>query len=109
MVEQICEKCGVRYSLYAPQCPKCGAPSTAPAKKPGCPQAPAAPKPAPKAPKPESTQEKPAETPSKAAPTCDIVVEASAPSCPCKSLAIGALALIGVAAIACGIVCLIRK
>lgn len=125
MVEQICEKCGARYSLYAPACPKCGEPSTAPAKKPGCPQAPAASKPAPKAaaksaPAANADQAKQGQDATKqAAPqgagsSCsvsggdNVIIEPEA-SCPCKTAGVGILALIGAIAVACGVFALLRK
>lgn len=112
MVEQICEKCGARYSMYAPACPKCGAPSTQPAKKPGCPQAPApAPKPAkaapatPKQPEQGSAIEK-ASGEISASPA--ITVEGKG-GCPCRKLAASPLALIGMIAAVFGIFKLLKK
>lgn len=111
MVEQICEKCGTRYSLYAPVCPSCGQASPQPAKKPGCPQAPA---PAPKQ-KPASAQKQDKSTdastttPEKVTtkPEVSVTVETEQ-DCPCKHLALP-FALIGIAAAVFGIFKLIRK
>ena len=110
MVEQICEKCGMRYSMYAPACPKCGEPSPQPAKKTGCPQAPAAAKPAPKA-KPAEAEPpaKPAgESTAAAEPTTSITVE-SASGCPVCQLAFTPLALIGAIVAVVGILKLFKK
>lgn len=112
MVEQICEKCGTRYSLYAPACPSCGEASPQPAKKPGCPQAPA-PAPKLKPAKAASGQEKgasaTANAPEQAAakPEVSVVVDAEQ-GCPCKQFA-APLALIGIVAAVFGIFKLIRK
>ena len=82
MVEQICEKCGARYSLYAPDCPKCGAPSeqlaTAQAEK-------------------SATQV-----------SSTITVE-NVSACPCRKLVANPLALIGIAAAVFGIFKLLKK
>ena len=114
MVEQICEKCGARYSLYAPACPKCGAPSTQPAKKPGCPQAPsldplpatisaAAPKEA--ADKQLATAQ--GEKSATQVPSTITVENASA--CPCRKLVANPLALIGIAVAVFGIFKLLKR
>lgn len=111
MVEQICEKCGMRYSMYAPACPKCGEPSPQPAKKTGCPQAPAAAKPAPKQAKPteggapaksagEGAVEKAAEA--------TVTVE-TASGCPVCQLAIAPLALVGAIVAVVGILKVLKK
>lgn len=112
MVEQICEKCGMRYSLYAPACPSCGEASPQPAKKPGCPQAPAPapkPKPANAAPKQEKGADAAASVSEKAVskPEVSVTVEADQ-GCPCKQFA-APLALIGIVAAVFGIFKLIRK
>ena len=114
MVEQICEKCGARYSLYAPACPKCGAPSTQPAKKPGCPQAPApAPKPAkaPAAAPREAADKQTVAAQSEKSVTqvpSTITVE-NASACPCRKLATNPLALIGIAVAVFGIFRLFKR
>lgn len=113
MVEQICEKCGARYSMYAPACPKCGEPSAQPPKKPGCPQAPApAPAPAPK-PKPDpksAAPDKSVDASAEAAPKPEVsVTVATDGGCPCKKLIASPLALIGALAAVFGIFKLIRK
>lgn len=110
MVEQICEKCGMRYSMYAPACPECGEPSPQPAKKTGCPQAPAAAKPAPKA--------KPAEgaAPAKPegegavakAPETTVTVETTS-GCPVCQLGVASLALIGAIVAVVGLLKLFKK
>ena len=109
MVEQICEKCGARYSLYAPACPKCGEPTAQPPKKPGCPQAPA---PAPKS-KPAanaSSQDTGGDTQTDAGvkPTVTVTVETDE-GCSCKRFALSPLALIGALVAVVGIIKLIRK
>lgn len=114
MVEQICEKCGARYSLYAPACPKCGAPSTQPAKKPGCPQAPApAPKPA-KAPAaaPKEAADKQLATArgeKRATQVPSTITVENVSACPCRKLVANPLALIGIAAAVFGIFKLLKK
>ena len=110
MVEQICEKCGARYSLYAPACPKCGEASPQPAKKPGCPQAPA---PAPKQPKPAqaASQAEGVQASAAAASAQEgqaIMVESHS-ACPCRKLAANPLALIGIVVAVFGIFKLFKK
>ncbi|WP_251198081.1 hypothetical protein [Anaerotardibacter muris] len=112
MVEQICEKCGARYSMYAPACPKCGEPSPQPAKKTGCPQAPAPTKPAPK-PKPAegaNTAAQPAAQQASGAPEAlaSVSVE-GASSCPVCQLGLAPLALIGAIVAVVGILKLFKK
>lgn len=104
MVEQICEKCGARYSLYAPACPKCGAPSTQPAKKPGCPQAPA---PAPKEAADKQLATAQGEKSGTQVPSTITVENVSA--CPCRKLAASPLALIGIATAVFGMFKLLKK
>ena len=109
MVEQICEKCGARYSLYAPACPKCGAPSTQPAKKPGCPQAPApAPKPA-KAPAAAPKQLATAQGEKSATQVPSTITVENVSACPCRKLVANPLALIGIAVAVFGILKLLKK
>lgn len=110
MVEQICEKCGTRYSMYAPACPSCATPSAQPPKKPGCPQAPApAARPTKQA---RAAAEKPVQAESApAAQSADaqpIAIEGKS-ECPCAKLAASPFALIGIIAAVFGIFKLLRK
>lgn len=109
MVEQICEKCGVRYSMYAPNCPACGAPSAQPPKKPGCPQAPA---PAPQPAKPAAKE--PSEQVASASENTDlqacsaITVEGKS-KCPCRDFLTNPFALIGIFVAVFGALKLLKK
>lgn len=110
MVEQICEKCGARYSLYAPACPKCGEPSPQPAKKVGCPQAPApAPKPKPAASAASAASQAPAASEAVSAQEGQTIMVEGRSSCPCRKLAANPLALIGIVVAVFGIFKLFKK